>query len=33
LCVPCHYRVHHNDKKYRPILINKINRIEGLDED
>jgi len=24
LCVPCHLRVHKNDKKYRPILIEKV---------
>jgi 5-methylcytosine-specific restriction endonuclease McrA len=33
LCTICHMKVHSNDKKYRPILIKKINRIEGLDED
>ena len=33
LCTACHAKVHSNDKKYRPILIEKINRIEGIDED
>jgi 5-methylcytosine-specific restriction endonuclease McrA len=33
LCSKCHIKVHSNDKKYRPILIEKINRIEGIDED
>jgi hypothetical protein len=26
-------KVHSNDKRFRPILIKKINKMEGLDED
>lgn len=33
LCTVCHIKVHKNDKKYRPILIRKINEIEGIYED
>jgi 5-methylcytosine-specific restriction endonuclease McrA len=33
LCTACHTKVHSNDKKYRPILIAKINRIEEINED
>ena len=29
LCVTCHAKVHLNDKKYRPILIEKVNSIYG----
>jgi hypothetical protein len=29
----CHLKVHSNDKRFRPILIKKINMMEGLDED
>ena len=30
LCVICHAKVHQNDKKYRPILIRKVNAIYDL---
>lgn len=30
LCVLCHVKVHQNDKKYRPILIKKVNRLYDL---
>jgi 5-methylcytosine-specific restriction endonuclease McrA len=33
LCTVCHLKVHSNDKRFRPILIKKINTMEGLDED
>lgn len=33
LCTICHLRVHNNDKRFRPILIRKINEIEGINED
>ncbi len=29
LCVSCHLMVHANDKKYRPILIEKVDAING----
>jgi 5-methylcytosine-specific restriction endonuclease McrA len=29
LCVRCHLMVHKNDKKYRPILIKKVDEIIG----
>lgn len=31
LCVTCHAKVHFNDKKYRPLLIEKVNNIYDLD--
>lgn len=33
LCVPCHLRVHANDKKYRPILIRKVNELYETSDD
>jgi len=32
LCVPCHLQVHQNDKKYRPILIEKIDSLYGTEK-
>ncbi len=32
LCVTCHLKVHANDKKYRPILITKVNRIHEIED-
>jgi 5-methylcytosine-specific restriction endonuclease McrA len=30
LCVSCHLKVHANDKRYRPILIRKVNEIYNI---
>lgn len=31
LCTTCHIKVHKNEKKYKPILIRKVNEIYGLE--
>ena len=29
VCTVCHIKIHKNDKKYRPILLRKLNEIYG----
>lgn len=31
LCTTCHIKVHKNEKKYKPILIRKVNELYGLE--
>lgn len=31
LCTVCHIKAHKNEKKYKPILIRKVNELYGLD--